>query len=67
MRCTALTKIPLAVDEKLARAHDVVVEYWGLIGALDNGVGKRYEKSMRWKMAQYHSRDIKFISIYEYG
>lgn len=44
--------------------YDVVVEYWGLVGASDNGVENRYVKSMKWKMAQYHSRNIKFISIY---
>ena len=44
--------------------YDVVVEYWGLINHPDIKVKSKYEKSMRWKMAQYHSRGIKLISIY---
>jgi hypothetical protein len=44
--------------------YGVVVEFWGLVDANDETVRKRYVKSMRWKMAQYHSRNIKFISIY---
>jgi hypothetical protein len=44
--------------------YDVVVEFWGLLDADDPIVASRYEKQMRWKMAQYHSRNIKFISIY---
>ncbi len=45
--------------------YDVYVEYWGMLdveNSLDRG---RYEKSMRWKMAQYHRYNIKFISLYE--
>jgi len=44
--------------------YDVVVEYWGLVDAKDEGLRNRYVRNMRWKMAQYHSRKIKFISIY---
>jgi len=44
--------------------YDVVVEYWGLVDADDESVKTRYIRTMRWKMAQYHSRKIKFISIY---
>jgi len=44
--------------------YDVVVEYWGLVDAEDERLRNRYVRNMRWKMAQYHSRKIKFISIY---
>ena len=44
--------------------YDLVVEFWGLVDADDEGVRTRYVKTMRWKMAQYHSRKIKFVSIY---
>jgi len=44
--------------------YDIIVEYWGLVDAEDEGVKNRYVKKMRWKMAQYHSQNIKFISIY---
>lgn len=39
--------------------YDVYVEYWGLLGA-----SKHYERNMKWKMAQYHRNNIKFISLY---
>ncbi|HUK79275.1 MAG TPA: hypothetical protein VLU91_01255 [Nitrososphaerales archaeon] len=39
--------------------YNVYVEYWGLVGA-----SKEYERIMKWKMAQYHSNHIKFISLY---
>ena len=44
--------------------YDVVVEYWGLVEAEDESLRNRYVRNMKWKMAQYHSRKIKFISIY---
>ncbi len=44
--------------------YDVYVEYWGLVDVGDYETRKRYEKKMRWKMAQYHENKIKFISIY---
>ena len=44
--------------------YDLVVEFWGLVDADDERVRTRYVKTMRWKMAQYHSRKIKFVSIY---
>ena len=40
--------------------YGVYVEYWGLLGA-----SKDYERTMKWKMAQYHRNKIKFISLYE--
>lgn len=44
--------------------YDVVVEFWGLVDADDENLRRRYVRTMRWKMAQYHSRKIKFVSIY---
>ncbi|MCW4048325.1 MAG: hypothetical protein NWE89_01180 [Candidatus Bathyarchaeota archaeon] len=44
--------------------YDVFVEYWGLVDADDPKVKNSYIRSMRWKMAQYHSKKQKFISIY---
>ena len=38
---------------------NVYVEYWGLLGA-----SKEYERNMKWKMAQYHRNNIRFISLY---
>jgi len=39
--------------------YNVYVEYWGLLGA-----SKEYERIMKWKMAQYHRNNIRFISLY---
>ncbi|HUI86082.1 MAG TPA: zinc-ribbon domain-containing protein [Nitrososphaerales archaeon] len=39
--------------------YNVYIEYWGLVG-----VDKDYRRIMKWKMAQYHENNIKFISIY---
>jgi len=47
--------------------YDVFVEYWGLVNADDEGLKNRYVRNMRWKMAQYYSRNIKFISIYPWN
>jgi hypothetical protein len=44
--------------------YGIYVEYWGMLGAEDHNVRTRYERNMKWKMAQYHQNDIKFISIY---
>jgi hypothetical protein len=44
--------------------YDLVVEFWGLVDADDERVRTRYVKTMKWKMAQYYSRKIKFVSIY---
>lgn len=35
-----------------------------MLGAEDLRVRTRYERNMKWKMAQYHQSNIKFISIY---
>ena len=47
--------------------YDVYVEYWGLVNADDYFRRTKYVKSMRWKMAQYHSKKIKFISLYPWN
>lgn len=44
--------------------YDVYIEYWGLVDADDEKLRQKYVREMRWKMAQYYSMDIKFISIY---
>lgn len=44
--------------------YDVYVEYWGMLDVDDSAKRREYERSMRWKMAQYHKYRIKFISIY---
>jgi len=43
---------------------DVYIEYWGLVNARDYRVRNEYTRVMKWKMAQYHENNIKFISIY---
>ncbi|MDA4127435.1 MAG: zinc-ribbon domain-containing protein [Thaumarchaeota archaeon] len=42
----------------------VFVEYWGLVNLPNNFARSRYERSMRWKMAQYHRNGIRFVSLY---
>ena len=44
--------------------YNLFVEYWGLVDSLDRGTKDSYIRSMRWKMAQYHKNNIKFVSIY---
>ena len=44
--------------------YGIFVEYWGMLGVKDSKVRSGYERSMKWKMAQYHQNNIKFISIY---
>jgi len=44
--------------------YNVYVEYWGLVDAEDSRLRIKYVRSMKWKMAQYHKNNIKFISIY---
>ena len=44
--------------------YNVYVEYRGMIDADNEKVRSEYMRQMRWKMAQYHKNDIKFISIY---
>jgi hypothetical protein len=42
----------------------VYVEYWGLVDAPDGSARSRYERSMRWKMAQYRKNGTRFASLY---
>ncbi len=44
--------------------YNVYVEYWGLIDAENKRLREEYVRNMKWKMAQYHRNNIKFISIY---
>jgi zinc ribbon protein len=44
--------------------YGVYIEYWGLLHADDSRLRKNYERTMKWKMAQYHKNNIKFVSIY---
>lgn len=44
--------------------YDVYVEYWGMLNVDNNYERKKYERSMRYKMARYHELGVKFISIY---
>jgi hypothetical protein len=44
--------------------YDVYVEYWGLLDAKDADDRKKYERSMKYKMARYHELGVKFISLY---
>ena len=39
--------------------YDVYVEYWGLIGKR-----KEYDRTMRWKEAQYRMNGVRVISLY---
>lgn len=44
--------------------YGLYVEFWGLVDAPDQATRDNYVKSMRWKMAQYHENNIRFVSIY---
>lgn len=44
--------------------YGVFVEFWGLVDVPDGSTRSRYERSMRWKMAQYHRNGIRFVSLY---
>jgi len=44
--------------------YNVYVEYWGLVDADNKRVRNEYIRTMKWKMAQYHKANIKFISLY---
>lgn len=44
--------------------YDVYVEFWGLLNADDARTRKDYERTMKWKMSQYHRNGIRFVSIY---
>ena len=44
--------------------YDVYVEYWGLLNADNSWTRENYERKMRRKMAIYHKRNKRLISIY---
>ena len=44
--------------------YGVYVEFWGLVNLPNNSARSRYERSMRWKIAQYHKNGIRFVSLY---
>jgi hypothetical protein len=44
--------------------YDVYVEYWGLLDATDDDDRKKYERSMKYKMARYRELGVKFISLF---
>ncbi len=44
--------------------YGVYVEFWGLVNLPNNFARSRYERSMRWKMAQYHRNGIRLVSLY---
>ena len=44
--------------------YDVYVEYWGLLNADDSWTRENYERNMRRKMAIYHKRNKRLVSIY---
>ena len=39
--------------------YHVYVEYWGLVGR-----GKEYDRTMRWKEAQYRTNGVRVVSLY---
>ena len=44
--------------------YDVYVEFWGMLEVENDSDRRKYERSMRYKMARYHRRGIKIISLY---
>jgi hypothetical protein len=44
--------------------YGVYVEFWGLVNLPNNFARSRYERSMRWKIAQYRRNGIRFVSLY---
>ncbi len=44
--------------------YDVYVEFWGLLNADDSWTRENYERNMRRKMAIYHKRNKRLVSIY---
>ncbi len=44
--------------------YDVYVEFWGLLNADDSLTRENYERNMRRKMAIYHKRSKRLVSIY---
>jgi hypothetical protein len=44
--------------------YDVYVEYWGMLDVKNGCDRRKYERSMKYKMARYHQLGVKFISLY---
>jgi DNA helicase IV len=44
--------------------YSVYVEFWGLVNLPNNFAKSMYERSMRWKIAQYRRNGIRFVSLY---
>ena len=44
--------------------YGVYVEFWGLVNLTNNFARSRYERSMKWKKAQYHRNGIRLVSVY---
>jgi len=44
--------------------YNLYLEYWGLVDVPDRGTRDNYVRTVRWKMAQYHTNKIRFVSIY---
>lgn len=44
--------------------YDVYVEFWGLLNADDPWTRQNYERNMRRKMAIYHQKNKRLVSIY---
>ena len=44
--------------------YRVFVEYWGLVGADDEGTRRSYRERMGYKMSQYRRHNIKVVSLY---
>jgi hypothetical protein len=44
--------------------YGVYVEFWGLVNLPNNFARSRYERSMRWKMAQYRRNGIRVVCLY---
>ena len=44
--------------------YDVYVEYWGMLNVDNSYDRKKYERTMKYKMARYRQLGVKFISLY---
>lgn len=61
---TILFKESISRPDFFLPDYGVYIEYWGLLNADNSRLRKNYERTMKWKVAQYHENKIKFISIY---
>ena len=44
--------------------YDIYVEFWGMLEVENERDRKKYERSMRYKIARYHRGGIRVISLY---